>query len=436
MFRIVVFLLLLFAASLGAEPLMTLEDAIALGLKNSYDIRIARNQTKISANNKGMGLAGFLPTLNASGGYSLTDNDQDVDLPLSTAKTDVENLNAELTLNWTLFDGFKMFIDRKRFNELVQLGELQARNRIESSVVAISKSYFSLVQQELLLEVARDTRDVSETRRERERVRNQLGGASTTDFLNAQVAFNSDQTTLLNQELQVTIARQYLNILLGQDPGTEFSVSTEILIPELTLSYTQLLDLAMEQNSILKTAELDERIAHRNVQSARSPFLPRLSAFASYGYLDNTLNSNVGQYSGFDVGTQTTSTTVGLSLSLNLFNGRRDRINLQNAKIEATNQALALRDARNRVNGLVKETLDTYSQRMEVVTLEEQNIEAARQNLDLHRERQNLGIANSLEFRDAQVSYARAQTSLIAVRYQARISRLEIDQLIGALGIE
>jgi len=436
MFRIVVSLLLLLAASLGAEPLMTLEDAIALGLKNNYDIRIARNLTKISTNNKGMGLAGFLPTLNASGGYSLTDSDQEVDLPPSTAQTDIENLNAELTLNWTLFDGFRMFVDRKRFNELALLGELQARNRIESSVVAISRSYFSLVLQELLLEVARDTRDVSDTRLERERVRNQLGGASSTDFFNAQVAFNSDQSTLLNQELQVTIARQYLNILLGQDPGTELSVSTEIPIPELTFSYEQLLDLAMEQNSVLKTAELGERIAHRNVQSAHSPFLPRLSAFASFGYLDNTLNSSVGQYPGFDIGSQTTSTTVGLSLSLNLFNGRRDRINLQNAKIEAFNQALALRDTRNRVNGLVRETLDTYRQRSEVVILEEQNIEAARQNLDLQRERNNLGIANSLEFRDAQVSYARAQTSLITARYQARISRLEVDQLTGVLRIE
>jgi outer membrane protein TolC len=71
-----------------------------------------------------------------------------------------------------------------------------------------------------------------------------------------------------------------------------------------------------------------------------------------------------------------------------------------------------------------------------VVILEEQNIEAARQNLDLQRERNNLGIANSLEFRDAQVSHARAQTSLITARYQARISRLEVDQLTGVLRIE
>ena len=435
MFRVSVFLFLLVAASLSAEPTMTLEEAIALGLKNNYDIRIARNQAKISANNKGLGLAGFLPTVDASSGYRLTKGDQEVDLPPASAESDIENFNAELSLHWTLFDGFRMFIDRKKFNELARRGEYQARNRIEGSIVGISKSYFNLVQQEQLLQVASDTRDLSETRLRRERVRSELGGASSTDFLHAQVAFNSDQSTLLSRELQVSIARQQLNVILGQDPTTSFSVSTEIIIPELTLDYIQVLDLALEHNSSLKAAELSETIAGRDVQRTRSSFLPHLSAYATYGYSDETVNSTAGPNPSLDVGTQTTSTTVGLSLSLNLFNGRRNKIELQNAKIEASNQALVLRDVRNRLIGLVRETYDTYQQRMKVIGLEEQNTEAAFRNIELQRERQELGIANSLEFRDAQVSLIRAQTSLIAARYQARISHLEIEQLISSLEV-
>jgi outer membrane protein len=70
------------------------------------------------------------------------------------------------------------------------------------------------------------------------------------------------------------------------------------------------------------------------------------------------------------------------------------------------------------------------------VKLEEQNLVAAQQNLDLQLERYNIGTANSLEFRDAQVNLIRAQTTLIAACYQARITRLEIEQLIGKVGIE
>jgi len=436
MLRLLILPAVLLATSLSAEPMMTLEEAIALGLENNYAIQIARNQSHMAANNKGLGLAGFLPTVDASSGYRLTDGDQEVDLPPSSAESNIENLTAELSLRWTLFDGLGMFVDRKKFNELARLGEYQARNQIESSIVGISKAYFNLVQQERLLQVARDTRDLSETRLRRERVRNELGGASSTDFLHAQVAFNSDQSTLLSRELQVNIARQQLNVLLGQDPATSYSVSNEILIPELTLDYAQVHDLALEHNSSLKAAELSEKIAGRHVQRARSSFLPNLSAYASYGYSDETANSTAGPNPDLDVGTQTTSTTVGLSLSLNLFNGRRNRIELQNAKIEAVNQALVLRDARNRLIGLVWETFDTYHQRMEIIVLEAQNTEAAQRNLELQQERQELGIVNSLEFRDAQLSLAKSQISLIVARYQARISRLEIEQLIGSLEID
>ncbi|MBU1319060.1 MAG: TolC family protein [candidate division Zixibacteria bacterium] len=97
---------------------------------------------------------------------------------------------------------------------------------------------------------------------------------------------------------------------------------------------------------------------------------------------------------------------------------------------------MALADAKNRLIALVQEIYDTYVLRREIIALEEQNIKAARQNLDLQRERHELGVANSLEFRDAQQNSARARTSLITARYQARISRLEIDRLIGMIDIE
>lgn len=436
MLRIALLLVLLLTQSVVAQQLMTLEDAITLGLRSNYDIQIVRNEVEIADNDKGKGLAGFLPSLDVSGGVSRTDSDQDLSHPPISSNTGVDNWNAEATLSWTIFDGFRMFANRGLYNDLAELTEYQARDRIENTVVGIAQAYFNLVLQEQLLQIAIDTRDVSETRLGREKVRNELGGASSTDLFNAQVAFNSDQSALLDQQLQVMIAREQLNILLGQDPSTEFQVSREIAVPELAIEYDQLLDMATQHNAILKSAEAGKRVSDRSVQLARSAFMPRVAAFASYGYSDQTLNSDAGLYAGRDIGTETGSATVGLLLSLNLFNGRRDHIDLQNAKVEATNQQLALRDARNRLTGAVRGAYDTYRKRVAIVELEDQNLAAARQNLELQRERHELGTANSLEFRDAQVSYARAQTSLITARYQARVSHIELERLIGALEIE
>jgi len=61
------------------------------------------------------------------------------------------------------------------------------------------------------------------------------------------------------------------------------------------------------------------------------------------------------------------------------------------------------------------------------------NVEAAEQNLELIRDRLGLGSATSLEFRDAQTSLALARTSLIAAQFQARLTRLVLDQITGRL---
>ena len=433
MVRLIMITFSLLAATAGAQPLMTLEEAVALGLKSNYDIRIARNDAEIADNRTGLGTAGFLPKLDASGGYARIESDQDVNLPESSSKIDSDSWNAEVSLNWTLFDGFTMFTNRARYNELARLGEYRARNQIESVVVSISRAYLNLVQQERLLEVARQTRDISETRLNRERVRNELGGASSTDLLNAQVAFNADESALLDQELQVIIARKELNVLLGRDPSTEFMVIREIDVPDLERSFEEAAATAEERNAALTAAELGLQVARRDVQNAWSPFMPRLTAFASYGYTDLTRTSSAGDFAGLGIGTATTSGTVGINVSLNIFNGGRDRIALQNARIEATNQELAFRDARNRLLGEVRETYDTYRQQLEVVSLRRQNIEAARQNLNLLQEQYELGGATSLEFRDAQVSLAEAEAALIAALFQARLSRIEIDRLTGDL---
>ena len=120
-----------------------------------------------------------------------------------------------------------------------------------------------------------------------------------------------------------------------------------------------------------------------------------------------------------------------MTLSYNLFNGTRDRIDLHNAEAEAYNQELTLRRTELELRGLVLEKFETFQRRMDLVALEIQNVQAAERNLQLQQERYQLGSTTSLEFRDAQVNLIRAQATLINARFQARITRLEIEQLIG-----
>lgn len=432
---VVSFILLISHGAFASESEMTVEDAIRLGLKNNYDIKIARNTAEIAINNKGKGIANFLPVIDTDTDIRYDSSNEKTGSPTSFSNSVSRVWGSRFALNWTLFDGFGMFADKTRFDELAKSGEYQARDTIERTVVIIMEAFFNLVQQEQLLDVVLDTRDISKRRLEREEIRRELGGASSTDLLNARVNFNNDESTLLDQQLAVTIARTDLNITLASDPLTPVVVKKEIIVPPFDTDFDDLLISAREQNSTLLTARHNKQAAEANVRVAKSAFWPLLMVNGSYGYTDRALYGE-DVVTSADRNSHSIESGVALMLSFNLFNGNIDKINYQNARLEALNQELTVRNIQNEIAGLVKEKYTTFEKRIAKMRLEEENTVTARQNLELQKERYATGVSDSLDFRDAQVNYARAQVRLIVARFDARISLLEIEQLIGKLEIE
>ena len=416
-----------------AGPTLSPEEAVRIGLQNNFDIQIAKNNAGIARENSGLGRAGLLPVLNATGGYSRIKTEQESNSTQSYGDSETENLNAQLALSWTLFDGFKMFLNRAKFEKLASLGEYNARYLVEVQVISILRGYYNLVQQKQRLRVNRETVEISRERLEKAKIRHEVGGASSTDLLNARVSLNTDRAALMNQELAVQIAQKDLNIAMGQDPNSEVGVAEDIIIPPLASDEEELLKVAMENNSRLLAARRNREIAEKDLQIARAALSPSLSFSGSYGYSDRTVSPSA---SPVDITTEGTEAILGLNLSFNLFNGFRNKIDIQTSGIAAKNEALRLQKEELDVRGLVMEKELTFRKRLEILAMERENLLAARQNLDLQRDRYETGSTTSLEFRDAQVNYARAELALIGAKFQARISRLEIAQLIGEIDIE
>lgn len=435
--RIILSLVLLCAlagagrAQAPTDTVLTIEEALRIGLENNFAIRIARTDAEAAETRGGLGTSGFLPTLDVTGGYTLGTEDEETNSPFSFGSTDTENLRAGVSLNWTIFDGFRMFVDNRRYDALARLGIDQARARIEAQVVAITSTYFNLVQQQQLLDIAGESRAISKERLDKERVRRELGGASSTDLLNATVSYNNDQARFLDQRLQVELVRDDLNVLLGREPGTSLRAASEIVVPPLELTYNEIYTQAESNNASLEVARRNVLVVRNAAKAARAPFMPRLSLNAGYDYTDISISPDDRD----DIETQSDAYSVGLNLSYNLFNANRDKIALELAQLDARAAEYELKQQRLELSRQIRENLTTFQRRMELVELEQQNLVAARQNLELQRDRYQTGVATSLDFRDAQLNLLRAQQSLTTARYQARIARLQLEQLMGTLEI-
>lgn len=114
------FLFCCFVSARAQSGTLSLEEAITIGLKNNFSIQIAKNDLQVAVNNNSLGNAGFLPTLNLSGGakQSVNGNKSEDQSGVSTESKNQRTItaNAAVALDWTLFDGFGMFIKKEKLS--------------------------------------------------------------------------------------------------------------------------------------------------------------------------------------------------------------------------------------------------------------------------------------------------------------------------------
>ena len=118
-------LVILSVVILKAQPLLSVEDAIAAALQNNYDIQLAENDSSIAALDYQYRNAVFLPRINALAGVNWNVNNQKQEFTggIGDRVGDVitNNVNGAITLNWTLFDGLKMFVIKDKAEEFIRL---------------------------------------------------------------------------------------------------------------------------------------------------------------------------------------------------------------------------------------------------------------------------------------------------------------------------
>src|SRR5665213_389093 len=128
------FLLLFFSRFLSAQTILTADDALHIGLKNNFDILIAKNQAEADSILNTFGEAGMLPTLSLNATTVFNDNDihQKYSSGSEITKKNVSgnNINPGIALNWTIFDGTKMFVTKNKLDQIEMLGDFQFKAQV------------------------------------------------------------------------------------------------------------------------------------------------------------------------------------------------------------------------------------------------------------------------------------------------------------------
>lgn len=426
------FLLLFLVVSLQtqAQEILTIEDAVKIALENNYDIKIAKNDLKIVEANVTSGNAGMLPKATAS----ITDNNSVQNLnqtridgtanSLNNAKNN--SLSYGVLLDWTIFDGLRMFARKEQLRELQKLGNAELQLTILNKISDVNASYYNLVQQQQQLTALDSTMVISNQRLDLAKNRFSIGKASKLEVLNAQVDLNTDKVNLLRQQELYTNTKTALNQILAREATTNFTVVNSIVIDNRLL-LSELMNLAEQQNPMLQAQIINKRVAELQLKQVKGVRYPTIRVNTGY---------NFGQ-SQSSLGFVTQSTSRGLNYgfnaSLNLFDGNAQNRNEKIAAIQIETATAQIDQQSLMLKTQLTTAFQTYLTNLELIELEDKNESIAKQNLEITLDKFRIGTITTLEFRTAQLNYVTAKVRFSNAQYQAKLSEIALREIAGNL---
>lgn len=395
----------------NAQEALTLESAIQIALDNNLNIQVAKNQAEISNNNATKGNAGLLPLLSASGGVNYAEY-----------ATDEITSSAGLNFSYTLFDGFGSKYTYKILNQQKEQGSLNARYTIENIISNVISGFYNLSEAFDELDVASDNLAISKDRLMRIESKYDFGTINKLEVLNAKVDFNRDSSSYLKSAQSYEELRREMNVLLGRSAEIDYQI-----IPDGS-EFQKFDMLELKKSALSKNAEYlikasQMREDELEVKKAKSGQLPSLNVNSSYSYYENKVmgsNSN-------------TQLTGGVSMSFTIFDGKRKKTEIANARIQKQNTELEYQDKMLELEKNLVNAYADFQYNLKVLALEEDALEAAQLNFNTTKEYYQLGQVSSTTFREAQLNLVEAQNNKSAARYDAKQSEVSIKKISGIL---
>lgn len=427
-----IILVLFPAAAYAQAPLLTLEDAIGTALKNNYNILLAKNDSASFALDRSYAYAAFLPRLNASGTKIWNVNAQKQELAngskRDTSGIKSSNLVGAVNLNWTLFDGLKMFATRDRLKELEQLGALNIKLQVVNTIAAVNSNYYNIVRRKQQLKAIEEQISISAERVKLADRKLTVGLGAKPELLQAQLDLNEQRSNKLKEIAFIEQLKQQLNQLMAVETSSMYEVTDSIPInTELVLG--ELSAAMMQANPGLLQARKNIDIAKLALKERKADQYPTLNFNSAFNF--NRLENKAVINNFTPLFNRNRGYNYGFGLTLPILNGFNTRRLIGQARLDIDFQVINYKNQLSLADVALQNAFKAYEMQKQALRLEEDNITLARENVNIALERFRQGVSTFIELRVAQISFAEAYNRLIAARYETKLAEIELQRLRG-----
>ena len=460
------FFLLSAAARAGlSQDTLSIEGAVQRGLERNFDIQFQELDESIALNNQRLGERARYPTVS----FSLNQNNTIIQRkpanPFAVPGKNIsDNIGGQLDLQFVLFNGFAIRLERQRLHELARLSNGNVLFVIENTIQSIILSYYAVLLERERLNVLHRVMDFSRQQYGYVKLRKELGSAITFDVLNEQNNYLTDSANYLLQEMALKSSIRNLNILMNENLGETYTLTDSLFVESESYIYADLFSAMTRSNTNLRNQYINQQLARTTTELARSGLYPSITFnLGGSGNLDQ-LNANFRSPTGDQVQTEvgyayvnnvptypvyntvnetsfTRQTQKGHSygaygnfaLRWTLFSAGQIKTAIENARIQEQMVHLDSEQLKLLLGNELMLVYDQYDLRQQLVTIALTRLEAAELNLSLANERYKNGSISALDLRIIQQNFRNAALENYAAIYAVLESKVNLIRLVGGL---
>ncbi|MBM3416660.1 MAG: TolC family protein [Bacteroidetes bacterium] len=418
----------------GQNKILTLEEAIATALQNNFDIRLSKNDSMVAALDYSFRNAAFLPRLNANAAGVWNNNAQKQRFNDGTQRelNDIQSntYNLGVQLNWTLFDGMKMFATRDKAKELVSLGELAIKNQIINTVAAVITNYYNIVRQKQQLKAVEEQIGLTGERAKLAQYRLDIGVGTKPEVLQSKVDLNAQKSAQWQQQTLIAQLKEQLNQVMNVTQVSPYDVSDSIPL-NMNVLLIDIMGGIENGNPALQIARKNITIAGLTLKERKAERFPVINFNSGYSYGRNNNKATVNPFQ--PLFSRNIGRNIGITATIPILNNFTVKRNIRQAELDIQYQQLLYDNQKSLLQLSVLNAYYAYEQQKKTLALEEENILLAKENVDIIFQVYKLGATPYIQLREAQKSLEDAYNRLIAARYNTKLAETELLRLKGDL---
>lgn len=427
---------------------LSLQKCIDVALSNNYELRAAELNLQLADRDIISARSAWLPHLNSSfsfGKYVQGTRTVQEDVPVGVDSTTGQYIYQQRNVTYEQTErnsyGASLYLDQhiydfgrtgnqirqaKAYKQYQEHNLFSTRNLV---IANVSDKYFELLKAIKLLDVYQEAVKHAEENLSYNNTMMDVGLLSQAEIFQAKVNLGARRTDLINQANAIELAKAALNSAMGINPATPIEIELDTPKPIFpAYNFDEAVNIALEKNEHLKAIQQRVTATEYAIRSAKARYAPSIGARASY----SRDNDDISRVYSTKLDEDFTA-TIGAGVDLNIFNGFADKAEIERQKL---NNQLALEQLNEEKRILISSIREYFLMLKgieDMISINEENLEAYQENLRLQTEKRRVGSGTELEVMAAQVDVIRAQESLVRAEYEAKIFRAYLEAALGII---